>query len=109
LISLNSLAAIVCFKELISKFNGTKRAFWTSGSYLDCEEQQTFRWCALGEDFNEKEVVWGAGQPPSVKAGTCVSVVFERGKEPYFEAIDCNSQISYICEVITLSTHIYAA
>jgi hypothetical protein len=105
LISLNSLAKIACFKDLVGKFNETKREFWSSGLYLDCEETQTFRWCALGEDFSKNAVIWGKDQPPELKAGTCVSVVFERGKEPYFQASDCNSQISYICEVIFLESN----
>jgi hypothetical protein len=67
---------------------------------MDCEEMANFRWCALDENFNVSQVKWGEGQPPLLKAETCVSVVYELGKEPYLEAIDCNSNISFICEVI---------
>jgi hypothetical protein len=88
-------------KNVTSKYSLTKRAFWTSGLFLDCEEQPKFSWCALGEDFKTGEVTWGTDQPPLVKAGTCVSAVFELGKAPFLEAIDCNSQISYVCEVLS--------
>jgi hypothetical protein len=99
LITLNSLESIECFQNVTSKFTKKKRAFWTSGLFLDCEEDAKFSWCAVEEDFNSSQVPWGQGQPPLTKAGTCVSVIFEPGIEPYFEAIDCKSAISFICEV----------
>jgi hypothetical protein len=71
--------------------------YWTSGSFLDCDDK--YGWCSL-EGFFNSTVKWGAGQPPSTKANTCVKVYLGgAGEDSYLTATDCDGQANYICEV----------
>jgi len=102
LLSLDTAEKFQCLNEIFLATPDFARSHWTSGTYLDCEEHMKYSWCALGEDLEESKVTWGQGQPPWNKEGSCLSLVLAPGKAPFLEAVNCNTRISYICEVSIL-------
>ncbi|XP_059470085.1 uncharacterized protein LOC132193430 isoform X2 [Neocloeon triangulifer] len=98
LITFNSRADFDCLVNVSQKNLGP---FWTSGAYFDCPESQKYSWCgATKGDVNLTEMVWGQQGPPEGKVNSCIAGVLDLDKGVQLQTLDCDANISYVCEAM---------
>jgi hypothetical protein len=66
--------------------------YWTSGTQKDCPGKLS--WCSLDRPVRSRNLSWAATED-----GDCVSVKYGPNATSTFTKTDCNTNLTYICEV----------